>query len=107
MSGFSYLPPQRWEILGELGSLQVTGNTHGDFELRVCSGRDEAAVTRTNADAERAAGGDGAVAIYRQLVAHIERGLPLAVSGADALRVATVMDAIRKSDETGNSVRPA
>ena len=107
MSGFSYLPPQRWEILGELGSLQVTGNIHSDFQLSVGIGMGEPEVTHTSATAEAAARGDGAVAIYRQLAAHIERGEPLQVTGADALRVTKVMDAIRQSDESGASVRLA
>jgi predicted dehydrogenase len=64
-------------------------------------------VTRTSADSERAMRGDGAVTICRQLAAHIREGEPLAVTDADALRAATVMDAIRESDATGASVRVA
>ncbi|MEI6500941.1 MAG: Gfo/Idh/MocA family oxidoreductase [Armatimonadota bacterium] len=105
MSGFSYLPPQRWEILGEEGSLQVTGNIHGDFRVSVCVGMGEPEVTHTSAEAERSVRGDGGVTIYRQLAAHLERDEPLTVTGPDALRVAIVMDNIRESDRTHTSVR--
>lgn len=107
MSGFSYLPPQRWEILGEKGSLQVTGNIHGDFQVSVGIGTGEPEVRHTSAEAERSVRGDGAVTVYGELAAHLERDWPLTVAGADALRVATVMDAIRESDRTHASVRLA
>jgi len=107
MSGFSFLTPQRWEILGDAGTLQVTGNLHGEFQLRLGGAGGEPEVTRTSAAAENARRGDGGVRIYRQLAAHLASGQPLTVTGEDAWRVAKVMDAVRESDESGSSVELA
>ncbi|MBI5832857.1 MAG: Gfo/Idh/MocA family oxidoreductase [Armatimonadetes bacterium] len=104
MSGFSYLRPQRWEILGDLGTLQVTGNLHGEFRLTVGVGAGEPEILDTSAAAENARRGDGGVLIYQQLAARLERGEPLTVTCMDAWRVAAVMDAIRASDQAGAAI---
>jgi len=97
MCGFSFLPPMRWHVLGEKGTLQVTGNIHGEFSVAVACEGGEPEVIATSAAAERERRGDGALLIYRSLVRHIAAGEPLAVTADDALRVARVLDAILKS----------
>ena len=106
MSGFSYLPPTRWEVLGEDGTLQVTGNIHGEFALVLACEGGEPQVTRTTASAEKERRGHGDVLIYESLLDHIAGRGPLAVTPQEALRVAGVMDAIRRSaQEQKGSVR--
>jgi len=104
MSGYSYLTPQRWEVLGELGTLQVTGNLHGQFQLRLGLGDGQPEVIESTAAAETARRGEGGVLIYRQLAAYLANGQPLTVTGQDALRVARVVDAVRQSDQHGQAV---
>ena len=103
MSGLSYLRPMRWEVLGEQGTLQLTGNIHGEFTLTVCVNDGEPERITTTAPAERDKRGDGGVLIYEALVRHIRDEGPLAVTGEDALRVIRTMDAIRESAERGRS----
>ena len=107
MSGFSYLRPMRWEILGERGTLQLIGNIHGEFALTIaCAGAEPKTVT-TTAQAESARRGDGGLRLYQALVDHIQGRGPLAVTPDHALRVTRLLDAIRRSAEIeGGSVRP-
>ena len=104
MSGFSYLPPLRWEILGDLGTLQLTGNIHGEFQVSVQTVDGPADVIRTTAAEEQKKRGDGSILIYQQLCDRIEGRAGLTVTGADALNVAKVMDAIRASAKSGTSI---
>ena len=105
MSGFSYLPPMRWEILGDTGTLQVTGNIHGEFALGVCCEGGEPEVTETTAAAERETRGDGSIKIYEALVDHIAGRGDLAVTPEHAVKVARVIDAVRQSaDQAKGSV---
>jgi len=99
MSGISYLRPMRWEILGDEGPLQLTGDIHGEFSMAVaCKGKDTE-VTETTAQAEREKRGDGGVLIYKALLDKIAGRGELAVSAEHAVLVARVMDAIRRSAE--------
>jgi len=107
MSGFSYLRPMRWEVLGEKGTLQLTGDIHGEFTMTVACEGGEPQVTHTTARAEKERRGHGDVLIYKSLLDHIAGRGPLAVTPQEALRVARVMDAIRRSAEVEKgSVRP-
>ena len=101
MSGFSFLPPMRWEILGDTGTLQVTGNIHSEFTLSVCCEGGEPEVTATTAAAERERRGDGGVRVYQAMADCVAGHGELAVTPEHALKVARVIDAVRESADKG------
>ena len=99
MIGFAFIPPVRWTIYGETGSLQITGNIHAEFTMTVCSKDAEPQVTTTTRAAEVEKHGSGGSRIYEQLRDHILGKGNLSVTAEDGVRCMRIIDAVRRSAE--------
>jgi len=104
--GFTYIRPTRWVIYGEDATLELTGNIHGEFTMSVCPAGGEPESTTTTMLAERETRGQGPVIVYEHFRDCILGTGDLAVPPEDAVRVATVIDAVIRSADEGRSVQP-
>jgi len=104
--GFTYIRPTRWVLYGEDATLELTGNIHGEFTMSVCPAGGEPEAVTTTMLAERETRGLGPVIVYEHFRDAILGDGDLAVPPEDAVRVATVIDAVIRSAEEGRSVLP-
>jgi predicted dehydrogenase len=94
MNGFSYLRSPRWEVFGNEGTLQVTGDIHGEFLVH-WKRRDGQESQQTYRRQEVAP----PVPIYPSIVNHLQSGGELCVSLHEGVVVSQWLETVRNSGE--------
>ena len=92
MSGFSHIPSPRWEVLGAEGTLQLTGNIHGEFALH-WKRRDGQESQKTYRRQEVAP----PVPIYPAIVEYARTGAQPPVSVNEGIVVSQWLEKVRES----------
>jgi len=96
MSGFSYLTPPRWEVIGSEGTLQLTGELHGEFTLAwKCSDGQQFSQSYRRQDIAQP------IPIYAGIAAHLAGRGELPVTLEEGMAVSRWLGAIRSSAAAG------
>ena len=99
MSGFSHLTPPRWEVIGSEGTLQLTGELHGEFTLawKRLDGQQFAQTYRRQEIAQP-------IPIYAGIAASLAGRGDLPVTLEEGVTVSRWLGAIRTSAAAGGAL---